>query len=102
MSPEGHVLNELHRRFACFHMNIVIHAIHHLGHFPREGHATCFQYKFGAVDVESLVLPRTLSAIECLLHRAENRTIRRLNSVLTRFVDVQNSSARLEDAEMVT
>ena len=88
MSPVRHVLDKVNSRLACLNVNVVIHAIDHLRHLPRKCHTTCLQYQLRTIDVECLVLPWTLTAIEGLLYRTKKRTVGRLNRILACFIDL--------------
>src|SRR5947209_8892536 len=96
------MLNKADSGLARLNMNVVIHAIDHLRHLARKRHTICLQYQFRTIDVERLVLPGALTAVEGLLHRAKKGTVRCLNRILTCFIDLKDGSTGLEHAEMVT
>src|SRR5437667_4824137 len=95
VSTIRHMLNELYGGLARLDVNIVIDAIDHLRHLARESHSGCFHYQLGTIDIKRFVLPGTLPAIECLLHRAKKGPIRGLDGILSRFIHVENRTPRL-------
>src|SRR5579859_1378701 len=95
------MLHQTHGILLAIDVNVIIYVVAHLSHFARERKASRLHHQLGAIDVERLILPGTLTIIKGALEGTQERFLRGHDGVLTSLIDVDNRSPRFQDAKMV-